>query len=488
MRRTLAPVCLLVLPMSLGLFACKSEPGGEGASCTKKEDCVEGLSCLDGVCTNLGGDASAQPTGYCATLAELAGDWRFDTTVIGAEDLAPRGINGHFQMQVSVEDCAGKINLSKTGHDDVEYSTNKIQRSEAALSESQQIPGAAEATVSLKDKPSHTMTFVVRDGQLYGHYHYAESEWTRAGMWGFLRGVKAGQDLAEVEDFEVQPCEVKCLTQCDATRREADGTLDEPALAACMTACGGEEPIVGCGPAKPLPEELGVGVNGPAKSLDDLCSKATTAILAANGLGAGGGDVRCETEPKIKGKPSSRKLGKGRLNGSFLSAQLLQVGYFDAGYVGHLILALETEAGWYWTESLADLSMAGIGGMTVETKSLSLRPREMLSPVGREVVVESVVELADSDLGVNEISIDKTQRTLVCATGSPPTCVSLTTSWSSERTLIDDEDDAKKHPNLRSERGEVYIAILPGDLVSISASPDARAADRELAGIYAWPK
>ncbi|PRP96534.1 hypothetical protein ENSA5_36100 [Enhygromyxa salina] len=479
---------LLALATAFGT-ACKSEPGEAGASCKAKDDCVAGLNCLDGKCTKLEDEAAPEPTGYCATLAALAGSWTFDTTVIGAEDLAPRGINGHFQMTVTVDNCEGKIALTKSGYDDVVFSNKKIQQSDAALSESQLIPHAAEATVSLKGKPTHTMTFVVRDGQLFGYYHYAASEWTRAGMWGHLRGVAAGQDLAEVEDFSAQPCEVRCLTQCDATRRGADATLDEPALAACMTACGGDEPIVGCGPGEPLPDELVVAVNGPVKSLDELCGETTAKLLAANGL-EGAGIGRCDRKPKIKDKPTLRKLGKGRLDGSFSTAQLVEVGYFDVGYTGHLILALETEAGWFWTAPLADLSMAGVGGVSVTTQSLTLRPKDLLSAVGREVVAEISVETTDSDLGVNEVSIDDTKRAIVCSAGSPPVCMRVTTDWSSQRTLIDPDvdNDPNKHPDLGGERGEVYIAFLPGDLVSISTPAEARAEDRELAGIYAWPE
>ncbi|KIG16773.1 hypothetical protein DB30_04117 [Enhygromyxa salina] len=486
MRIVLAPSFAVVLGL-VSLSACKSEPGDAGASCTKKEECADGLSCLDGKCTKLEAPPE-QVTGHCANLAGFAGAWTFDTTVVGSEDLSSRGINGHFQMTVSVDNCEGKIQLTKTGYDDVVFEKGKVQTSEAALSESKLIPGAIDATVSLKGKPTHTMTFIVREGQLFGYYQYIETEWKRAGIWGYLRGVQAGQDLAEVEDFSVQPCEVQCLTQCDAARRRSDATLDEPALAACMTACAAGEPITGCGPGAPLPDELRVKINGPAKSLDELCSKATAAVLAADGRGPTEGDVRCEKEPQIKNKPTKRALAKRRLGGSFKAAQLLQVGFFDAGYTGHLILALETEAGWFWTDSLADLSMSGVGGVSVTTRAMTLRARELLSLVGREVVAEITVEVTDSDLGVNEVSIDTTKRAVVCSTGAPPVCMAMTVDWSSERTLIVDGDDDRDHPDLHADRGELYLSLLPGDLVSISTPATARATDRELSGIYAWPK
>src|SRR5690606_28730524 len=143
------------------------------------------------------GDAS----GYCQTVAALAGTWIFDTTVIGAEDLVPRGINGHYEMTIAVDGCTANVQMTKTGHDDVKYTDKKVRTSEAALAESKQIPNAAEVTVSLKGKPTHTMTFLVRDNQLFGHWQSTGDEWARAGMWGFLRGVQKGQDLAKVEDF-----------------------------------------------------------------------------------------------------------------------------------------------------------------------------------------------------------------------------------------------------------------------------------------------
>ena len=487
MRRTLL---LLSAVTALGLGACKKDPAAEGGACKAKEDCLEGLSCVDGVCLRMPGEEqAAEPTGYCGTLAALAGSWTFDTTVIGAEDLAPRGINGHFQMTVSVDNCEAKVELSKSGYDDVVFSKSKVQHSEAALSESQRIPTAAEATFSLKDKPTHTMTFMVRDGQLFGYYNYAEAEWQRAGFWGFLRGVKIGQDLAEVEDFSAQPCEVRCLTQCDVERRRTDGTLDEPALAACMTACGGEEPIVGCGAGEPLPNELLVAVNGPVKTFEELCAQATSKLAAAHGVDGAGSEPRCIEEPEVKGKPTKRSIEGKRLEGSFTRARMLEVGVFDAGYYGELILALETEQGFWWTDAIADVSQPGFGGVLLSIEQLKLSARDMLSPTGREIRGEVRVRVSDSDLGENEISIDETKRAVVCATGSPPTCVALSVDWSSERTLIDPKgDDPKKHPSLGRERGEVYVAILPEDRVSISAPADAREVDRELAGIYAWPK
>lgn len=96
MRRALATLVLAGFS-SLSVGACKSEPGGEGASCSKKEDCAQELSCVDGVCTKLEAPAEAEPSRYCATVEALAGSWTFDTTVIGAEDLTSRGINGHFR-------------------------------------------------------------------------------------------------------------------------------------------------------------------------------------------------------------------------------------------------------------------------------------------------------------------------------------------------------------------------------------------------------
>lgn len=491
MRRALATI---VLAGFSSLVACKSEPGGEGASCSKKEDCADGLSCVDGVCTKLAPPGQADQSRYCTTVAALAGSWTFDTTVVGAEDLTSRGINGHFQMSTKIDGCAGTIELTKTGHDDTVYTQAKIQHSEATLRESTTIPGAAEVMVSLKGKPTHELTFMVRDGQLLGHFRYVESEWDRTGMWGYLRGVPSGQALGEVENFEVQPCEVKCLTQCDADRRKADQTLDQAALTACMTACSvppgqpEQPPVVGCGPAKPMHEQLLLGVNGPAKSLDELCSKAGAALIAADG-NTSGVPTTCKRDPEVGGKPTEKALAKNRFEGSFLNAQLLEIGYFDVGYSGRLILALETEAGWFWSEPIVDLSVSGVGGMSIGLESLTLRPRELLSAVGRELIADVEVRSTDSDLGVNEVSIDDSKLVVVCSTGSPPVCVRATTHWMSERTLIDPKgDDPKKHPDLRAARGELYLSILPGDLVSISTPPDARPADRQLSGIYAWPK
>jgi hypothetical protein len=474
----------------LALFAgCKSEPGGEGEACTKKEDCAEGLSCVDNSCTKLGGESAAQPTAYCETVAALAGTWAFDTTVVGAEDLAPRGINGHYEMTVAVDNCTANIQLIKTGYDDVKYSEKKVQTSDAALAESKQIPRAAEATVSLKGKPTHTMTFVVRDGQLFGFWQSTGDEWARAGMWGFLRGVQKGQDLAKVEDFAAQPCEVACLTQCDVARRRADATLDEPALAACLTACSAGQPILGCGPGKPLAPELVVAVAGPVKSIDELCAKLSAELLAEHGSKLPASAVTCDRKPPVNDKPASRSLNKGALAGSFNAAELLQVSYFDSAYYGWLILALETEAGWFWTKPLMDVSSSGVGGVSTSTTSLVLRARELLSPVGREVVAELAMEITDSDLGVNEVALDEHKYVTVCSAGSPPVCVETTIGWSSQRTLIDDKgDDPKKHPDLYSRRGELYLSFLPGDLLSISAPEGAREQDQQLSGIYAWPK
>lgn len=487
MRRFALATTLLVGLASLG--GCKSEPSGEGEACKQKEDCVEGLSCVDNVCTKLAAEATTEPSSYCQTVAAMAGTWTFDTTVIGAEDLAPRGINGHYEMTVAVDNCSANVQMTKTGYDDVKYSDKKVQTSEAALAESKQIAGAAEVTVSLKGKPTHTMTFLVRDNQLFGFWQSTGDEWARAGMWGFLRGVQKGQDLAKVEDFVAQPCEVACLTQCDAARRRADASLDEPALAACMTACAAEQPILGCGPGKPLPEELVVGVSGPAKTIDELCAKVSAELLATNDGKVPVTAVSCDRKPPVNDKPGSRSLSKGPLAGSFKSAELVQISWFDSGYYGWLILALETDAGWFWTKPLMDVSSSGVGGVSTNTTSLVLRPRELLSANGREVVAELAMQVTDSDLGLNEVSIDEQNYVVVCSTGAPPTCMQMTLTWSSQRMLIDDKlDDAKKHPDLYSKRGELYVGFLPGDLVSISAPQGAREQDLALSGIYSWPR
>ncbi|HVI02799.1 MAG TPA: hypothetical protein VM869_29070 [Enhygromyxa sp.] len=479
---------LAIATLGLALLAsCKSEPGGEGEACTKKEDCAEGLSCVDNVCTKLGGEPAVQPSAYCETVAALAGTWTFDTTVIGAEDLAPRGINGHYEMTVAVDNCTANLQLIKTGYDDVKYAEKKVQSSDAVLAESKQIPGAAEATVSLKGKPTHTMIFQVRDGQLFGFWQSTGDEWARAGMWGFLRGVQKGQDLAKVEDFAAQPCEVACLTQCDTARRRADATLDEPSLAACLTACSAGEPIVGCGPGKPLPAELMVAVAGPVKTIDELCAKVSAELLAGQGSEVAATAVTCDRKPPVNDKPASRSLNKAALAGSFNAAELVQVSWFDAGFYGWLILALETEAGWYWTKPLMDMSSSGVGGVSSTTTSLVLRARELLSPAGREVVAELAMQTTDSDLGINEVALDEQKYVVVCSTGAPPVCVEATIGWSSERTLIDDKtDDPKKHPDLYNKRGELYVSFLPGDLVSISVPEGAREEDRKLSGIFAW--
>ena len=486
MRRALAITVLALLT------ACKSDPGGEGAACEKKEDCAEGLSCVDGVCTKLEQASEPEASAYCTTLEALAGNWTFDTTVVGAEDLVSKGINGHFQMTVKVDGCNATIALTKTGHDDTVYTKAKIQHSEGPLHESATIPGAAEIMVSLKDKPTHELIFMVRDKQLFGHFRYVESEWNRAGMWGYLRGVPEGTALAEVENFEVQPCEVKCLTQCDADRRKADQTLDQAALSACMTSCSAGPPstdapvVAGCTPGKPMHEHLSLHVNGPAKSIEELCAKVFETKKADAGITEAG--PICQREPEVDGKPTERALAKARFEGSFHNAQLLEVGLHTDSYATDLVLAMETEAGWFWTDSIVNLE-ASAGGLAISIKSMSLRPRELVSAVGREVIAEVDVYTTDSDLGINEVSIDETRLAVVCSTGSPPVCVRVITNWSSERTLISREgDDPKKHPDLRAAKGEVYLAILPGDLVSVSAPADARAEDRELAGIYAWPK
>ena len=482
---------VLALVSASSFTACKSSPGEEGAACKTKEDCADGLSCVDNVCTKLAGEGAPAPTqasGYCETVAALAGTWTFDTTVIGAEDLAPRGINGHYTMTVTADNCTANVQLVKTGYDEVQYSEKKVQTSEAALSESKEIAHAATATFSLKGKPTHTMTFMVRDGQLYGAWQSAGDEWTRAGMWGFLRGVQQGQDLAQVEDFAAQPCEVRCLTQCDAPRRRADGILDEPALAACMTACDAGEPIVGCGVGKPLPEDLLVAVHGPAASFEDLCAKASAEMITERGSSLAASEVTCDRKPPVGGKPASRTLAKSALAGSFTSAELIQLTAFDEEAMEELHLVLQTEAGWFWTDTILDLSNSGVGGISVDTTSLVLRARDLISAPGREVVAELAMQIYDADMGVNEASTDESKVTVVCTTGSPPQCLRLTTSWSSARALIDEDvdNDPKDHPTLGSERGETYLAFLPGDLVSISAPPDSRESYLSLRGLYHW--
>ncbi|MFV8749719.1 hypothetical protein ACNOYE_04100 [Nannocystaceae bacterium ST9] len=463
------------------LGACKSELGGEGAACKVKDDCAEGLNCLDGTCTKLATDAVAEATPWCRTLSDLAGEWAFDTTVVGAEDLGARGINGHYQLSVTLTGCEAQAKLTKTGHDKTNYSESKIQRSEAPLIESKRIPGAAEATVALKGKPTHTFTFVVRDGQLFGFWQSIGDEWTRAGMWGFLRGAGVGEALANVEDFMAQPCEVACLTECDVPRREADASLDAASLGACMTGCAAGERIP-CPAAPELPESLILALEGPVASKAEACSTIAAAL--------GSGPVECNDQPLVGDKPTARVLEGKALGGAFERAELVQVGFVGVGgYKGSLHLLLQTKAGWYGSAAIADLSVAALGGATLAITDLDLLARDLLPGLaGREIVVGAGVEAASSNVALNEVETDDTDRSVVCSGGEAPTCVMLTRHWSARRTLIKRKgDDPAKHPDLFDEEGELSLSFLPEGRISISTPAEARAEDRQLAGIYAWP-
>lgn len=463
----------------LGIAACKSEPGGVGAQCKADEQCAEGLACIDGACA-----AAAKPderSPWCATLDDLAGEWVFDTTVVGAVDLQSRGINGHYQLTVTSSECAGQALITKTGHDKTQYSESKIQRSEAVLSESKRIPGAAELTVALKGKPTHTFTFVPRKGELFGFWQMTGDEWSRAGMWGYLRGTAAGQTLAKVEDFAAQPCEVACLTSCDVARREVDQTLDAAGLGACMTACKAGESLP-CPASAELPPALVLSVAGPVASQAEACSKIGEAL--------GSGPLECNEQPVVGSKPVTRKLEGKALGGSFESARFVQVGFVGvAGYKGALHLLFETAAGWYWSGPIVDLSVAALGGTSLVLTNLDLRAREVLDArAGREVLADVGIETVASDVAANEVETDETKRALICSGGEPPTCVVVTRQWSSRRTLIKRKgDDPAKHPDLYEREGSVTISVLPGDRLSVSTPAEARAEDRELAGMYAWP-
>ncbi len=463
------------------LGSCKSDPGGEGADCKVKEDCAEGLSCLDNKCTNLELAPDAPPTPWCAALGDLGGEWIFDTTVIGAEDLVSRGINGHYKLAITVDDCTGLAAVTKTGFDKTNYSEAKVQRSEAQLVESKQIANGAEITVALKGKPTHTFTFVVRDGQLFGFWQAAGDEWTRAGMWGFVRGVKADQVLADVEDFSVQPCEVACLTECDAARRSSDQTLDEAGLGACMTACGAGE-YTPCPQAATLPDSLRLKVEGPVASQAEACTKIASVL--------GSGAIECNEQPLVGDKPVARVLEGKSLGGSFEQVKLVQVGFVGVGgYKGSLHLLMHTKTGWYWTAAIADLSVAALGGASLAITNLDLRSRDLLPALaGREIYIDAGIEAVSSNVATNEIETDETDRSVVCSGGDAPTCVVVTRHWAARRALIKRKgDDPAKHPDLFDESGEVFLAVLPGGRISVSTPPEARAEDRELAGIYAWP-
>jgi hypothetical protein len=463
------------------LGSCKSDPGGVGADCKVKEDCAEGLHCLDGKCSALEEGPPAEATPWCAALGDLAGEWIFDTTVVGAKDLAARGINGHYQLAVTVADCKAQAQVTKTGHDKTNYSEGKVQRSDAPLTEPKRIPNAVEATVALKGKPTHTFTFMVRDGQLFGFWQSIDAEWTRAGMWGFLRGAKTGQALAKVEDFAAQPCEVACLTECDVARRELDKTLDTPGLGVCMTACGAGERKL-CPAAPELPESLRLVVEGPVASQPEACTKIAAAL--------GSGPVECNQQPLVGDKPLARALEGKPLGGSFEHVELVQVGFVGvAGYKGSLHVLLQTKAGWYWTGPIADLSVAALGGASLAITNLELIARDLLPAfAGREIAVDVGVEASSSNAALNEVESDDTHRTVVCSGGDPPTCMVVTREWSAKRTLIKRKgDDPAKHPDLFDQRGEVFMSFLPEGRVSVSTSAEARPEDRELAGIYEWP-
>ncbi|NJK31367.1 MAG: hypothetical protein HC927_02520, partial [Deltaproteobacteria bacterium] len=102
---------------------------------------------------------------------------------------------------------------------------------------------------------------------------------------------------------------------------------------------------------------------------EELCNKAATELLGPSKSGA---PHTC-SDPLIKEKPAARTLDKRTLGGSFSEAKLIQIGRVDVGYQGVLVLAMQTEAGWFWTNPLYDLGVSGVGGHTVGLERAVLR-------------------------------------------------------------------------------------------------------------------
>ncbi len=293
----------------------------------------------------------ADPADPCADLAKLAGAWTFHTEVVGARVLSSSGLNGFYTLEVTPADaCAATAVVTKTGFTARRYGQADLQRAEAKIAKMDGPLGFGFGAVfPMRDESDEgvdlEIVFTPHGDALSGIYRQRGERWERTGLAGFLHGVR-GEGAPEALDVAAQPCTVRCAVACDVSHRE---TIEVAAMSTCVSGCdAAPEATPVCGDAAPLPDGLGLAMQGP-DSIEALCA------------GIGG----CRKKLEV-GKDRAPVLGAKRFSGELQGAR-----YVRPKGKGPVRLAVRTEAGWYLSGPVLDVGSGALQEAHLYARHLS---------------------------------------------------------------------------------------------------------------------
>jgi len=194
----------------------------------------------------------AEPEASCPADA-FAGTWTFSARVLGAENPRMIGVEGHFDMKVTVKDCAAAAELTKTGYNLVGWGDDKRQRGPVTFSE---VLGVRllQGTAKLRSKVANEeieLVLEAQDGQLLGWWRKAE------GGGPVRSGVVVGSRGGTRPTPSAAAGPLACVLACD----DASGATDGGAQCKPDQTCG----------AKPLPSAFDLPVDRTA-TLAEFCA------------------------------------------------------------------------------------------------------------------------------------------------------------------------------------------------------------------------
>lgn len=245
MIRILIPIAT----MQLVVLACggknESAPAPRlsalGESCLKTSDCVEGTSCIDQKCADphsavapaqehpdpaTGVEALGLPIANpadapaaCKQYDSLIGTWRFTTMVASATDMAARGVNGFYNLEIATSaNCALEATITKTGFTNVSFTPDKYQTGHGLLTSanSRELGSVYEIPVTLRrsngSEPLEIVFFFrFEDENLQGVLHYSGESWRASQMTGGVVGLRGAGTNPSFSAFGSMPRDMACL-------------------------------------------------------------------------------------------------------------------------------------------------------------------------------------------------------------------------------------------------------------------------------------
>lgn len=193
--------------------------------------------------------ASDLPPAGCEAGTALAGDWRFNTVVLGSRTGSGRGVNGYYQASFEAADCGVRGEIRKSGYASHRwsYSDHQVASIRGDVDTLAGVQPMVRMTVSLhkpggKAGPQMEITLGADGDQLYGWWRYIGAERFQSGFWGSLSGHRGHVEPPRLSTrVEGLPCAVQCAIGCDGGLSNADSAAYAQSATRCWRRCR-EEP------------------------------------------------------------------------------------------------------------------------------------------------------------------------------------------------------------------------------------------------------